>query len=222
MNDNTNILDELGEITVTEEKPSKKKKFITFASKLKHKNVIIAASIVLVGGAVALNWILFSNGTAADDYSAYIPGDITSGDSVGISQFTSAGDDLSAGGADGAAVEYEDEYFQTAQINRQRARDEAMEVLSTIIDSEDAAAEARDSAAVDMAVIASNIESEANIETLITSKGFKECVAVVNSTSANIIVRSEALLPADIAQIKEIVFEQTGITPDAVKIINKE
>ena len=69
--------------------------------------------------------------------------------------------------------------------------------------------------------IALDIEREANIETLVTAKGFAQCVAVVNGDSANVIVKSDGLLPNEIAQINEIVYEQAGIVPANVKIIEK-
>ena len=66
------------------------------------------------------------------------------------------------------------------------------------------------------------MESESNIETLVLSKGFEKCVAVVNGDSASIIVKSAGLLPSEVAQISEIVYEQTGILPSNLKIIEKD
>ena len=73
-----------------------------------------------------------------------------------------------------------------------------------------------------IAQIAHDIESESNIETLILSKGFARCVAVVNGDSASVIVKSAGLLPNEIAQISEIVYEQAGIVPANLKIIEKD
>ena len=65
------------------------------------------------------------------------------------------------------------------------------------------------------------METEANIETLIEAKGFEECVAVINNDSASIVVKSEGLQAAQISQINEIVYEQAGISPVNVKIIQR-
>lgn len=72
-----------------------------------------------------------------------------------------------------------------------------------------------------MSQIAKDIEREANIETLIEAKGFSDCVAVVNGSTVSIVVKSEGLLPNDIAQINEIVYEQTGVEPVNVKIVER-
>lgn len=105
------------------------------------------------------------------------------------------------------------------QLNRQRARDEAMEALQLVVDSENALAELKEDAMQSMARIANNIATEANIESLIIAKGFTECVAVLNENSASIVVKSAGLLPNEIIQIKEIVCEQSGLDPAAIKII---
>ena len=65
------------------------------------------------------------------------------------------------------------------------------------------------------------METEANIESLIVAKGFEECVAVISGDSASIVVKSEGLLASEISQINEIVYEQSGISPVNVKIIER-
>ena len=51
--------------------------------------------------------------------------------------------------------------------------------------------------------------------------GFEDCIAVLNGDSASIIVKSQDLQAAEIAQINAIVYEQTGIVPGGVTIITK-
>ena len=72
-----------------------------------------------------------------------------------------------------------------------------------------------------VSAIADEIQKEANIESLITAKGFEQCVAVLNGDSASIVVSADTLQPAQIAQINTIVYEQTGIPPTGITIINK-
>ena len=79
----------------------------------------------------------------------------------------------------------------------------------------------REQASADISRIAAEIETEASIETLIKSKGFEECVAVISDGGASVIVRSDGLLPNELSQIKEIVWEQAGIDPLNIKIIEK-
>lgn len=118
-----------------------------------------------------------------------------------------------------AAAEAED-FFAVSAVNRSRARDEAMEVLRTVVDSgasEKAAAEAL----ADISRIAADIEKEANIESLILAKGFEDCIAVISGEGISIVVKSDELLPNEIAQIKEIAYESAAILPENVVIIPK-
>lgn len=181
--------------------------------KLGKKNIIILCAVVLICGAIYLNWVLFSGNdltsTNIDDPYSY--GDTALGQASYVDSGDSSTDSLSE----------EDNYFTLTQINRQRARDEAMEVLYTILDSEDALQELKDQAIEDINQIAANIETEANIETLVTAKGFEDCVAVINESNANIIVKTTGLMPNEVIQIKEIVYEQAGILPSNVKIVEK-
>ena len=89
------------------------------------------------------------------------------------------------------------------------------------MNNEAALAEAKEAALSDIARIADDIEAEANIETLIKSKGFEECIAVVTGANASIIVKSDGLLQNELSQIKEIVYEQAGIDPVNIKIVEK-
>lgn len=171
------------------------------------RNLVVLGSVLLIGGAVWLNWALFS--TAGDE--DYDPSYYASGEAQ-----NNPSEDSNAGTQSG-----ENSYFAMAQIDRSRARDEAMEVLNQITSSEDATDDARAQAYAAIEQMAIDIENEANIETLMKAKGFEECVAVISDNAATIIVKSSGLLPSQLAQITEIVWEQAGISPASVKIIEK-
>ena len=118
-------------------------------------------------------------------------------------------------------VANEDDYFALSVINRQRVRDEAMEILLDLTNSEVTDAEAKADAYNEMTRMANEITSEANIESLVKAKGFSNCVAVVSRDDVNVIVESEGLTVNQVAQIKEIVYLECGVHPDNVKIIEK-
>lgn len=159
------------------------------------RNLIIIIAVLLIGGAVTLNWAMF----AGEDTP------------TGNTPQTNLGD-LAAGN---------ENYFASALVTRQQARDEAMEVLQQVVDSTTAMQEAKDQAYADLVQIAADIANEANIETLVCAKGFSECVAVINNETANIIVKTDGLQANQVAQIQQIVYEQAGIKPTNVKIIEK-
>lgn len=175
--------------------------------KVGRRNIVICAVVLLVAAAVCVNWALYSkNDTPVDD-------DVPSGNEQGGEE--------EAGGNN---VENENvaSYFASVQISRQQARDEALEVLRLVIDSDSAIDSAKQEAIADVSRIADEIAAEANIETLIKAKGFEECVAVINDGNANVVVKTDgALMQNEVAQILEIVMEQSGISPENIKITEK-
>ena len=175
-----------------------------FFAKIGKRNFLIIGAVLLIGVAVYLNYIWFFDPAGNIGY-----GDNNMQDQYGDSAGTGTG---------GTA---EESYFTSAQLSREKARDEALEVLQTVINSEDALQETKDAALSDISRIALDMEQEANVETLVIAKGFTNCVAVKNGDQISVIVETEGLLPNQVAQIKEIVYEQTGITPAGVKIIEK-
>ena len=185
----------------------KPNKFKAVVMKIGKRNIAIACAVLLIGAAVLLNWVLFSG----NDQGGYDGYDQPSGN---ISQTPSGdGTNVDAGTSNS--------YFTATQISRQRARDEALEVLQAVVDNAEADEATKNEALASISLIANEIQKEANIESLITAKGFEECVAVLNGDTASIIVKAETLQPAQLAQINAIVYEQTGITPSGITIINK-
>lgn len=120
-----------------------------------------------------------------------------------------------------AAENASDDYFAASALNRTKARDEAMEVLQTVVDlgqNEEAAAKALS----DISRISADIEKEANIETLIKAKGFEDCIAVISGDTLNVVIKGKELLPNEIAQIKEIAYKGAAVLPDNVVITLKD
>ena len=171
-------------------------------SRIGTRNIIIASSLVLIGAAVVLNFVFFGNSQPA----------VADGEPLGETDGEVVED----------AVYAEDSYFASAQLSRQQSRDQAIAVLQTVIESSTADAATKEAASADINRIASEIQTEANIETLIKSKGFEECVAVISEGTASVIVASDGLMPNELSQIKEIVWEQAGIDPVNIKIIEKQ
>ena len=166
------------------------------------KSVIVASAALLIGLAVYLNYTWFYN---PDGNLGY--GDNNMEDNYDDSQ-----------NADSGATE---DYFTATALDRQEARDEAIDVLKLISESEESSAEAKADAAEKISQIALDIQNEANIETLVKAKGFDECIAVISEGSVTVIVSADELMASQTAQILTIVYETTGISPENVSIINK-
>lgn len=180
------------------------------------RNIVIVLSVLLIGAAVYVNWSVFGGNNGTGNPSGNNGGsDIVGGNTDGGSDNGNV--NVNGGqNTDGTA-----DFFAASQIERQRARDEAIEVLQSVVDDETALESAKQQALADIAAIAANIETEANIESLIKAKGFEECVAVISGDKANIIVKSEGLRPNQLSQILEIVYLQADILPANVTISEK-
>ena len=163
------------------------------------RHLVIMGAVLLVAAALVLNFVLFG-GTSITD-----PTDLPTGEGAGNA-------DASVG-VDG--------YFSAAQVNRQRARDEALEVLQSVVENESADEATKTEALLEISQLAREMEAEANIEAMVLAKGFAQCVAIVNGETCSVVVSGAELAPGQISQINEIVYEQTGIVPANIHIVAK-
>ena len=186
------------------------KKFFLKSGK---KNLIIVCAVVMIGVAVGLNLIFFSGkGEEGYDYSQSTG---MSGDLDNSKHPTS--DNVDVGTNDS------DSYFTTAQVSRQRARDEALEVLNAVIENANATEQVKAEAVAEITKISLEMEQEADIESLLVSKGFEKCVAVINGETASIVVKCSAqLTPAQLAQINASVYEVAGIEPINITVVGRQ
>ena len=181
-------------------KNEKLKKF--FSSKVSRSLAVLLA-VLLIGAAVYVNYKLF-----------YDP---VNGMGYGENNMQNNFDSSTATGGNAT----EENYFTATALNRQQSRDEAIDVLKLVSESNESSEEARAEASAKISQIAIDIQNENNIETLVKAKGFEECVAIISENSVSVIVGAEELQAAEAAQILAIVYETTGINPENVSIINK-
>jgi stage III sporulation protein AH len=178
-----------------------------FVGKIGKRGVVIAVAVVLIGAAVFANWFLFAD--SKDGFDGYDQGSDVGGSlNTGTDATDATGDD----------------YFATMQVSRKRSRDEALEVLQSVVDNVDADEAVKTQALSDINRLALEMTMESNIETLVMGKGFADCVAVINGDSATVVVKTgeDGLLANQIAQINEIVYEQAEILPVNIKITERK
>ncbi len=176
------------------------------------RNLIIACAVVLIGAAVWLNWMFFSDNEGGYDY---VGNNGMSGELDNSKNPTNGGTDASTNDTDS--------YFTTAQVSRQRARDEALEVLNAVVANANATEQVKAEAVAEITKISLEMEQESDIESLLVSKGFEKCVAVINGETASIVVKcSETLTPAQLAQINASVYEIAGIEPINITIVGRK
>ena len=180
----------------------KNEKLKQFFSSKTAKSIAIFTMVILIGVAVYVNYKLFYDPTSSMGF--------------GENNMQDGGDGSQTTGSDA-----NNDYFTATALNRQQSRDEAIDVLKLVTESEEASAEAKADANAKIAKIATDIQNEANIETLVKAKGFEDCVAVISDNAVSVIVSCDELQAAEAAQILAIVYDTTGISPENVSIIGK-
>ncbi len=194
-------------------------KFKGFLERIGRRNLIIAGAIFIIGAAVVLNVIFFNkrNEDQGFDYTNSAGMSTTYGTNLTNTQ---VGEDTSP--AQGS-VDDTDSYFSAVEVSRKRARDEALEVLNAVVENDKASEEVKAEAMQEMEMLAQEMAKEADIESILMGKGFAQCIAVISGDTANIVVKSpEKLQAAQLAQINAVVYEQTGILPVGITIVQKE
>lgn len=187
------------------------------------RNAVIVAIVLFVGAAVYLNWSYnhseTADGTAEAENSAKI---------LGQASLVSGGDDDDALLADNDSEENDGVvstgYFATARLNRQQARDSALELLQEAAGDESADQAMIDEANASIQTMAAYTLSEAQVENLVVAKGYADCVCFISEDSASVVVSAteNGLGEADVARIAEIVKEETGLALGQIKILEAD
>lgn len=182
------------------------------------RNAVVLAIVLFVGVAVYLNWSynnqLTGEGSGTDGSDGKVLGQTTLVNGVGEEQ-----------DGETAASQTEEEtgsgYFASARLNRQQARDSALELLQEAAADEKADQKVVDEANASIQTMADDTLSEAQVENLVTAKGYGDCVCFIGEDGVNLVVSStdQGLSETDIAKIVEIVREETGLSADQIKII---
>lgn len=102
--------------------------------------------------------------------------------------------------------------------------DNALSLLQEAAEDEKADQSSVDQANAAIQTMADYTMTEAQIENLITAKGYTDCVAFLGEDSISVVVSAmeNGMTDADAARIGEIVMEQTGLKADQIKIIEAE
>ena len=189
------------------------------------KQIILAALVVLLGGAVYVNYLYADKGddylvtdvlnqTSQTESAAETGGEVTSAATDGERlEGKNYGDAQLVGGEVTAS-----EYFEKAQLERTKARDEAVETVKSVLENSDASAEEVAEATSQIVEISQQIEDESKIENLIKAKGFAECVVYLDGETANVVVQTSGLKVEEAAQINNIVLSQKDIKAENITI----
>ncbi|MCI9240618.1 SpoIIIAH-like family protein [Oscillibacter sp.] len=196
------------------------------------RNAVVAVMAVLVCSAVALNWL----------YTGQEVQEASGGKLLGEAQLVSGkgtektGEEEKTGEGEQAPAPAEEEtgappdegmiytgsdYFASARLTRQQARDNALSLLQEAAEQENADAAVANEASQGIQVLASYTLAEAQIENLVTAKGYTDCVAFMGDECVSVVVSTKSgdLTAEDVAKITDITMTETGLPAGNIKIM---
>ncbi|MDR0974603.1 MAG: SpoIIIAH-like family protein [Ruminococcus sp.] len=202
------------------------------------KHIILACLTLILGIAIYINYV-FANPTS--DNLVDEPNPVGISNSADATPTDANAADADSATADGASANYGDttfvmaqssdtpdpqtfedtdptDYFSQVRLARMVSRDSAAEQLTAIIGGGDITSDEASTytmAAVNLSALS---EKETMIESLIIAQGFDECVVYLSDDTANIVVKSAGLLPAEAAQIKDILLAEVTIPAENIRI----
>lgn len=182
---------------------------------LLRRNAVVAAVGLFVCAAVYLNW----------NYEQQAQAGKTLGQSTLVSG--EAEDPLLSTSGTGAEAEQtavqsvESDYFASARLNRQQARDSALSLLQDAANQQDADETVKNQVNDTIQTMADYTITEAQIENLVTAKGYTDCVAFIgeDSISLAVAVPDGGLTQADTARLVDVVQQSASFTAEQIKII---
>ncbi len=167
------------------------------------KRAVAAAVLLFTGAAVYLNWRYTDNVANTSKV-------------LGQSTLVNAQEE----GANADSTSVEDDYFATARLSRKQARDNAIGMLKEAEVDENAEQSVLNEASETLQVLAAYTVAEAQIESLVTAKGYADCVTFMGVDSVSVVVSdADGLDTTDVARIKDIVINETSYTADQIKIM---
>ena len=124
-------------------------------------------------------------------------------------------------GTEPTAAPAEDDYFATARLSRKQARDNAISMLKEAERDENAQQSVLNEASQTLQVLAAYTVAESQIESLVTAKGYADCVVFMGAESVSVVVAPPegGLTATDAARIKDIVISETDYTAQQIKIM---
>ncbi len=125
--------------------------------------------------------------------------------------------DTEAGAAAMEEMNAED-YFAQARLERTSSRDEAVATLQSIMGGGDRTEDELVTDAIAAVETSKLIESESNIESLIKSQGYSDCIVYLDGDSAKVVVKTEGLDSAQAAAIKDVILGEVTLPAENIRI----
>lgn len=171
------------------------------------KQIILASLVVGLGLAVYVNYQF-----AQTDGELTAASAAESNKNYGDAQLVDA-NDPSVDGMDPEA------YFAEAKVTRQRSRDEAIETMKDMLTDASIDANMKAEMVLKATELSKSVETEGKIENLIKAKGFEDCMVYYDTEAVDVVVKTEGLQPEEVAQMKDIILDETSVPVENISIV---
>ena len=181
--------------------------------KIWKKNLVAAAVLVTVCAGIYANWLYTQEQEAANLEDVLDESKIMSQDMLVMN--------------DGSTLELESgedehtltDYFAAVRLSRQQARDSAVGLLQEAMAYNEDVEAAQSSAQLEELV--QTALCEAQIESLVIAKGYRDCVAYISEEGISVAVAAPegGLGQADVAVIADIVMTQSEYTLEDIRVV---
>ena len=184
------------------------------------RNAVVVTMALLVCAAAELNWKY--TGEQAEKAAQAQAGETAPENGtkiLGEATLVSGGEGSETG--DEGTVYTGSDYFASARLTRQQARDNAVSLLQEAAEQEGANQAAATEASRGIQVLAGYTMKEAQIESLVTAKGYADCVAFMGEDGVSVVVSTDSgeLTGEDVARITDIAMKETGYDAAGIRIM---
>lgn len=177
------------------------------------KNLVAAAVLVTVCSGIYVNWLYTEKNVLPSLSDTLDYEKVMSEDAILLEN------DLAAIASGNAISTTAGEYFSAVRLARQQARDSALNMLQEAMAYSESSKSAE--SAVELEEIVQTALSEAQIESLIIAKGYRDCVAYMTNDGISVAVSSPegGLTPSDVAVIADIVMNQSSFGLSDIRVV---
>lgn len=177
--------------------------------KLWKRNAVVGAVLALVVAAIALNGRYAENVAEAEEAGKL------------LGQATEVAVESAEDAVETAAEPEPSDYFAAARLSRRQARDSALSLLQEAGASQELGEQGASEVAQGIEALAGYTLAEAQIENMITAKGYDDCVVFLSDGGASVVVSTvtDGLQTEDVAKITDVVKQETGLPASSIKIL---
>lgn len=178
--------------------------------KIWKKNLVAAAVLVTVCAGIYVNWLYTEDQAAADLTDTLDADKIMSSDMLVMADGTTLDEQMQTTVTD---------YFAAVRLSRQEARDSAVTLLQEAMAYSEDPQQIQSNQQLEQ--IVQTALCEAQIESLVIAKGYKDCVAYMSEEGISVAVASPegGLQQQDVAVIADIVLTQSDMTMEEIRVV---